>query len=272
MHTPWGELWDKIRPHLTLRPIEGNLPLSTFQYDTGNTSAPYRYAHASDFLRVEFLQREGGVYADMDTLFVRPLPSTLFDHPFVMGRETVDAAASGAGAGGSLCNALFMAEPGSAFGAMWLREMQSNFDGSWSRHSTFLPFELSLRHPDLIHVEPESSFFFLDWTANGVAAIFERFEQLPSSVYSLHLWAHLWWDRGRKDVSRFHAGRLTADYVAHANTTYAHYARTLLPSSSSHTSPALYTLHSTADRLGDAALHLASRARRRLRSSWKRMA
>ena len=205
------------------------MPLSGYRYSAGNASEDFRYAHSSDFLRLEILHREGGVYADMDTLFVRPYPSHLFCHPFVMGHETVDPHAPFPHKGGSLCNALFFCTPGSLFADIWRSDLAKTFDGTWSRHSTFLPFELSRRHPNLIHVEPNTSFFYLDWTRDGIQSLFEDSLLLPENVYSLHLWAHLWSDRTRTDVTRFHQGRLTATYVRHAQTTYARYARAWLP-------------------------------------------
>lgn len=228
-HEPWGPLWEQIRPHLQLCRLEGPLPLADYRYPQGSASAKFQYAHSSDFLRVQILLREGGLYADMDTLFVRPYPDAFFAQPFVMGHETVDPHVTYQHGGGSLCNALFLAEPGAKFAAAWYERMEAAFDGDWSRHSTFLPFELSHLHPSWIHIEPTTSFFHLDWTAEGIRNLFENSVELPESVYSLHLWAHLWSNRRRTDVSHFHEGRLTSEYVAHANTTYANYARRFLP-------------------------------------------
>lgn len=228
-HMPWGPLWERIQPYLELRHLPQELPLSAYDYGDRTASEAFRYAHSSDFLRVEILNREGGVYADMDTLFLAPYPDELYGHDFVMGHETVDPHVTYAHSGGSLCNALFFCAPGAAFATAWRREMGIAFDGHWSRHSTFLPFELSQRHPQTIHVEPSTSFFHLDWTPEGIRDLFERNVRLPACAYSLHLWAHLWTDRKRTDVTRFHEGRLTADYIRYADTTFAHHARQWLP-------------------------------------------
>lgn len=63
----------------------------------------------------------------------------------------------------------------------------------------------------------------------GIAALFEQDLPLPSDAVSLHLWAHLWWDRARRDWSDFSQEQLTAAYVAHARSTYARLARPFLP-------------------------------------------
>lgn len=225
IHEPFGPLWDRIKPALTLRPWQGVIPLDQLANDPESS---FRYAHESDFVRLDVLAREGGVYADMDTLFVRPMPESLFQHDCVMGHETVDRSARPP-ARGSLCNALIMAIPGAQFIEIWRQRMAASFDGSWSAHSTFLPYQLSVAHPTLIHVEPRQSFFHLDWTAAGIRQLFEQDVPLPEGVYSLHLWAHLWWRRSRRDVSRFHQGRLTPAYLRHARTTYARISRQCLP-------------------------------------------
>jgi hypothetical protein len=129
----------------------------------------------------------------------------------------------------SLCNALLMAEPEARFARAWRQRMASAFDGSWSRHSTILPEELSHELPGDVHIEPQRSFFRYAWTREGLADLFERRVDDLDGVHSIHLWAHLWWSRRRRDFSRFHAGLLDEDYVRHADTTYAVAARRFLP-------------------------------------------
>jgi hypothetical protein len=228
LNRPWGPLWDLIQPRIQVEAIDP-ARLRTDLHYADPAIARFAYAHLADFLRLEILLERGGIYADMDTLFLRPVPAAMLAADCVMGRETVDAGATGAVAGGSLCNALIMARPGAPFVALWLDRMRDAFDGSWSSHSTFLPFALSREHPDLIHVVPEAAFFALDWTRDGLADLFDRRVELPASATSLHLWAHLWWDPARQDWSRFSHRRLTPAYVRHARTTYAEAARPFLP-------------------------------------------
>jgi hypothetical protein len=220
-------LWDRIVPRIDVVPISPETLNVSLRYHDPFI-AKYSYAHVADFVRLQILLEHGGVYADMDTLFVRPLPSSLFQATCVIGHERVDTSVT-ASSGGSLCNAFIMAESDAAFIRLWLSRMPGAFDGSWTRHSTFLPYELSVQRPDLIHTEPEESFFSFDWTPDGIANLFERSVQLPKGAYSLHLWAHLWWDRERQDFSRFSADQLTLDYVRQMNTTYANAARRFLP-------------------------------------------
>lgn len=229
LHEPWGAYWDRIRPALEVRRIVADERISAFAY-ADPAIEPYRYAHLADIARLNILIAHGGIYADIDTLFVAPVPREFFGRSCTLGLERADGRQAAIRfAGGSLCNAWIMAEPDAPFLTLWRDAFWSGFDGSWSAHGTALPYRLSREHPDMINIEAARSFFHFDWTACGIKALFEQKEMLPQGVYSLHLWGHLWCDSARRDVSCFHAGRLTPAYVRHANTTYAIYARRHLP-------------------------------------------
>lgn len=222
---PYGAWWDRIRPKLRLRRIEPEPFALQYAYDNP-LIVPFRYARLSDFSRLRILVDEGGIYADIDTLFLRPFSETLLSQPCVLGREKAPPAAP---EGESLCNAWIAAEPGSEFCRRWLDGLADAFDGTWSNHSTLFPYRLSQEFPSLVHVEPGSSFYALDWTPRGLNDLFMRSVRVPDTAYSLHLWSHLWFDRKRLDSSHFHKDLLTVDYVAYAETTYAHLARRFLP-------------------------------------------
>jgi hypothetical protein len=231
-HEPRGRYWELIRPEIDTAPVEPVELVDRFRYPMRGVSR-YRYAHHSDFRRLEILRDEGGVYADIDTLFVNPLPRELFEKSFVIGREPEIRPYPGSEPVPSLCNAFLMAEPGAEFARLWLERMGQSFDGSWSGHSTILPERLSREHPELVHVEPQRSFFKHDWTPGGISTMLEGRDTDAEGVFSIHLWSHLWWSRWRREYSRFHAGRLDEDYVRRGETTYAALARPFLPSTSS---------------------------------------
>lgn len=222
-HEPWGEWWERIRPFLVLRPIEPESFVQDYAY-ASQLMARYRYAHLADFARLRILCAEGGFYADMDTLFLKPIPEDWRQSRFILGRERPPA-----GADGSLCNAWIASAPNAPFGLAWLEGMQSAFDGTWSNHSTLLPFRLSRSMPAEIDVKPSAAFYALDWTRRGLADLLMRDVDLPPEALSLHLWSHMWFEKQRRDSLHFHGGLLTPDYVAHAPTTYARAARRFLP-------------------------------------------
>ncbi len=227
-HEPWGRYWDLARRRVTPVRVPLDSQLSRFQYADPDI-ARYRYAHLSDFVRLERLLERGGVYADIDTIFVNPFPPRLWDQPFVLGREPDVTPAPGGAPRPSLCNALIMAEPGAEFGQLWLSQMREAFDGSWSSHSTLLPEQLRQQHPELIHVEPQRTFYKHAWTPEGIATLLEGLDTDFTGVVSMHLWSHLWWSRRRRDFSSFHAGRINERAIARIDTTYNVVARRYLP-------------------------------------------
>jgi mannosyltransferase OCH1-like enzyme len=92
---PWGELWDLIRPQIEIERLpDSDLDLD-LAYDDAFTKS-FSYAHVSDFIRLRVLHEQGGIYADMDTLFIAPPPEELFAESCVMGHERVDRTAPSA--------------------------------------------------------------------------------------------------------------------------------------------------------------------------------
>ncbi|MDZ7718942.1 MAG: glycosyltransferase [Balneolaceae bacterium] len=228
-HEPFGVYWELIKPELTLEKVSRNQFVDNFKYRKIGRK-DLSYAHHADFIRLEKLLKKGGVYADMDTLFVKKLPSYLFDKPFVLGREPDIYSESTGEKQRSLCNALIMAEPNAEFAQRWFDDMQNHFDGSWSNHSTVLPQKLSEELPDEIHIEPQTSFYHFEWTKSNLKDLFERdVGELPG-VYSIHLWKHLWFSSWKNDFSSFNGKRLDEEYVRSGSTTYARLAKPFLPS------------------------------------------
>lgn len=230
-YEPYGPYWDLIKGRITLVRIHTNEFVDQFQYQDRFVKK-YSYAHQSDFVRLEKLIEYGGVYADIDTIFVNPLPAHLFDQSFVLGKED-DIVEQGTGeTRSSLCNAFIMSERDSSFGQQWLHAMAGAFDGSWSRHSTLLPYELSQAYPESIHIEPPRTFYKHMWTLEGIHTLFEGCDADFEGVVSFHLWSHLWWEKRRKDFSDFHAELISEEHIRREDTTYNLVARRFLPDES----------------------------------------
>lgn len=229
---PYGPLWDRIKPHLTLRRVEREaLPQAAYKgSDEGKliAQAGWSYAHEADFIRLKVLLEHGGVYADMDTLFVQPLPEHLYQYQCVLGEEGALPDERGI-LRPSLCNAMIAARPGAPYIAKWLAAAYDAFDGKWTSHSCQLATRLWEAHPDLLHVVPRRYFYRHPWTPAGIQSIFETNDADLRGVLSMHLWNHLWWDKERTDFTCFHAGELTEEYVRSGASTYAVLARRFLP-------------------------------------------
>ncbi|HUF39741.1 MAG TPA: FkbM family methyltransferase [Anaerolineales bacterium] len=227
-YEPFGKYWELIRPKII--PVRVDLVPFVSRYKYSDLSLrKFRYAHQSDFIRLEKLVEHGGVYADIDTIFINKLPARLFEQSTVLGREPDIIDTKTGQLTPSLCNAFIMAEKQAGFAATWLARMEETFDGSWSNHSTLLPMRLSSEIPDQVHIEPVRSFYLHPPSREGIHNLFTNFVQDTEGVYSFHLWAHLWWSETRIDFSTFHAGLLTEDYIRNKDTTYSLVARQFLP-------------------------------------------
>ena len=225
---PYGKYWELIKDRLILIKVQPSSFIDQYSY-SDPVVRKYRYAHAADFIRLEKLLDQGGIYADMDTVFVNPIPNALHEKSFVLGRENDVVDPVTGQASPSLCNAFIMAERNAPFGRLWLDAQNQEFDGSWSRHSTLLPYKLAQQHPDLIHIEPPRTFYKHMWTQEGLETLFKQCDADFDGVISMHLWAHLWWSRWRRDFTDFHAGRLTEKFILNVDTTYNLAARRHLP-------------------------------------------
>lgn len=226
-HKPHGRYWDLIEDQLNLVEVGLVDHVSRFAYKNRQVKK-YNYAHHADFIRLEKLYERGGVYADMDSLFVNRIPDHLFSKPFVIGRENEVAGEDGR-LRASLCNAFLMSEKGSQFAEAWLSSMSDAMDGSWSNHSTILPDKLSREHPGWVHIEPPETFYKHMWTPEGINRLFVEVDRDTKGVVSFHLWNHLWWSRWRRDFSNFHAGKMTEKNIRNIDTTYNVIARRYLP-------------------------------------------
>jgi hypothetical protein len=228
-HLPYGLWWDLIRPHLTLVEVDEVPEVSATHYDEELVPTRYRYAHHADFVRLDALIEHGGVYADIDTLFLAPVPDELFGAPFVIGDEGPQRDEHTGQWRPSLCNALMLAEPGSVYARAWRERMAGELNGTWSNHSGFLAEALSVELADQVRVEPGRTFLPVACSPAGLHDLLEADAVDVEGSVSLHLWAHLWWAADRLDFSAVHAGTITPDWIRAAPTAYARLARPYLP-------------------------------------------
>lgn len=138
---PAGPWWERIRERVTVNPVP------EVREVFGN--AVVYPAHQADVIRLEQLQRLGGIYLDLDVVSIRSL-DPLRNHDFVMGME----------AGTGLCNAVIMARNDSAFLARWWASYRDFDHRCWNRHSVVLPWQLAQQHPEDIQVVDPYAFFY----------------------------------------------------------------------------------------------------------------
>ena len=226
-HLPYGVYWDLARPMISVERVEPvpGLP-------AGDPAvAPYGYAHQADVIRLDILRREGGMYADIDTLFVRPVPECLWEASAVIGEEAPVHYADAPAPERSLTNALLLAEPGAPFIAAWRSEIVAAMDGSWSAHSCRLATRLACSRPDTVRVEPRARFSPFAHTRESLRSLLEEplVDGSLDETSSVHLMAHLWWDQDRRDFVRFSAQDATESVLRAATTPLARLAQPYLP-------------------------------------------
>jgi hypothetical protein len=232
-YEPFGEYWERIKPRLQLHRVAGRVagyaPERYRDSDEGRLieHLGLGYAHESDFLRLDILLEHGGVYADMDTLFVRRYPDAWFDCEFAIGEEHAPLAPSGI-LQPSLCNAVLFSRPGSRFAGVWRKRMAAAFDGRWNEHSCLEAARVWRRLPDAVRVLPTVYFYRYASSVAGLRTLLEESDGGHADLYSVHLWAHLWWDAARTDFSDVHADRIDENWIRQRDCTLARLARPYL--------------------------------------------
>lgn len=224
---PYGAYWDLIRPRVTLHRVDPVRSIDDFGYLP--TVAPYRYAHHADFVRLDALAEWGGLYADIDTLFVSPLPEDCWSAPSVIGREAdmIDPATGRTRPSSS--NAIILSRPHGRFVETWRGRIAGEFDGSWSNHSCFLGHDIAAAMPGDVRVEPQRRFHAFEPTPEGIGDLLQRDIDDLDGIASIHLMAHLWWSDARRDFSPMNGQMIDERWVRDADVTYARAARPFLP-------------------------------------------
>ena len=159
-----GPFWQAVRPHLTLVWHDP----AVIERAEGRCLS--HYAHVADWRRLRALNEYGGLYMDMDTLSLRPLPAALRSTAgFIIGRQLppretrhavsvrpctrtspttwrCDGGAASLSRTPGLCNAVMAAAPSSHFGRHWQAQYahfrSGGRDALWDEHSVVLPARL----------------------------------------------------------------------------------------------------------------------------------
>jgi len=204
---PEGEWWERAKEIITLKHVEPPNEV------LGNKL--YHVAHKSDVWRLRTLIENGGIYMDLDTICVKPF-THLLDNKFVIGRQ-------GRWRKMGLCNAVMMAEKNSEFIRIWLNEYKSfrskGHDKYWAEHSVALPLSLSIKYPDLLHIEEYYCFHYPLYYPLSLKKMF-RYNFKYDRAYCHHLWENGSWEKYLKN--------LTIDYIKSVDTTYNRIARRFL--------------------------------------------
>ncbi|KAL1520184.1 hypothetical protein AB1Y20_023654 [Prymnesium parvum] len=207
-YLPHGEFWDAAMAtgRMTLRWVD---PLAASHF--GGRCLRH-VAHRADVLRLRVLLRHGGIYLDMDTLSVAPLPPHLREKAeFIIAKQDPLMLKSGrfdfVSAIGEikkrgyygLCNAVMAAAPGARFVKHWL-DLYSSFrsrgrDAMWDEHSVLLPARLATScaaFRGALDILPSHRFFPFFWREARSVMLGRsgrQAESLRKKSYIIHLWA-----------------------------------------------------------------------------------
>lgn len=204
---PKGVYWEKIRKYIDLVILEP--PDEVY----GNKL--YHIAHKSDVLRLRILRNSGGIYMDMDVLSKKSF-GPLLKYDFVMGRQ-------GKYRNMGLCNGVILTDKNSDFLNLWYEEFKNfrskGHDKYWDELSVKKPARLAAKFPQLIHIEPYSSFHYPLYYSFDIKKIFIKCKDYPLA-FCHHYWDGVSWNKYLK--------HLTEDKIMSDDTTYNVIARKYL--------------------------------------------
>lgn len=181
-HMPVGENFERARPMLTLRQV----PLVTTVFGQPVT----HYAHKADVVRLEVLEKYGGIYLDLDLISLKPVDH-LLDREFVMAQEGVEGSIG-------LCNAMIMARPHSRFVQRWYSTYASFESTNWNYHSVILPGKLAPFFPKEITVLNHTAFFWPLWDSHGLRTLYLE----KTYDFSANLGTHVWESAANKNLMK----------------------------------------------------------------------
>lgn len=144
----------------------------------------------------------GGIYIDTDTVILRSL-DPLRDYNFTLSKA-FDT---------NLSNGLIMSVRNATFANIWYHEYKTYNPKQWGVHSTILPFRLSKKYPNFIHVEEKT---FVKPNAGELKMLFEQNFNW-SKNYAIHLY-----------VRFYKKYKYNSDVIRTLNTTMGSLARHVL--------------------------------------------
>ena len=166
--------WYMVKDLFEVRFIEmpseiGGVPLDHIQYK-------------ADVLRLQILQRLGGIYLDTDSLLLKPL-TALVGPEMVLAQESPD----------SLAMSPIICKPGAEFIGKWLERIPAALEvGTWAYHAVNLPVEISKEI--FCDIRPQHEFFPFDLRHNylfdhGRA---DEYMKRLGDPYALHVYETYW--------------------------------------------------------------------------------
>lgn len=154
--------------------------------NSASQDSPARYAHLSDTLRLDLLQKQGGIYLDMDSFALRSfeeLRNPAAGHDIVLGHE--------GGNRWGLCNAVIAARPNSTFINRWIKSYENvDLSKEWNYHSVLLPKEMATAHPEEVCTLAPDAFFWPTWTWRHIDWMHEALSPKDAEYWAAQIKRH----------------------------------------------------------------------------------
>lgn len=172
------------------------------------------YAHISDILRLQILQREGGIYLDGDVYVLQPF-DLLLQSPrdVVMGHKGGDRS--------RLTNAVILARLNAAFINRWIDSYDDFEEGDWNMNPVLLPAKMAIEpgHENEVCRLSPHAFFWPTWTKSHIKWMHEPINarqfgtikmeleknngRLFDGQLAYHGWNSIAWEHIRTSPTRF---------------------------------------------------------------------
>lgn len=139
------------------------------------------FQHKADVLRLDVLLEEGGIYSDIDNLFIKSIDSfRSIPEGLLLSYDRSAKKSVGNHLILSIPNHRLLQEWRQIYDTSWGTDMIAN----WFGHSTLIPYELSVKYPHLMHKQEAEYFCPFLWNQFN---IFRSVDELPENVHSMQL-------------------------------------------------------------------------------------
>ena len=166
--------WMRVKHLFEVRPVDPPTEIEGVKLE--------HVQYKADVLRLQILQKLGGIYLDTDSLLLKPL-TPLVGPEIVLARESEN----------SIAMSPIIAKPGGAFIDEWLRRIpQALSKEIWANHAVNLPVDISKHHH--CDIRPQAEFFPFDLRHNYLfdhGRADEHAERL-GDPYALHVYETYW--------------------------------------------------------------------------------
>jgi len=214
-YEPYGYYWDQIKHSLTLEYVE---PPSEIY---GNQLT--HYAHQSDVIRLQKLQKYGGIYLDIDTICLKSFEE-LRKYDLVLGVQSNQNDSEIYG----ICNAVMMCKAQHEFIIEWIDTYTSfrsiGRDEYWDEHSVLMPLHLVYKYVNQnqnqnqnhIKILNSNNFFYPLWySINDILfntnIDIKEYKKIINNNFCIHLW---------DTYSHDYLSSLTPEKILNTNTIY----------------------------------------------------